>query len=458
MYPSRYNLILKSPEPGEYALMNFLSGSFDLATKDEVDQLSSLGDGNTGQVDASLVTYLENRGYVYRDRMQEDLLLAVKESEFQDSLRHSPTQVFLIPTYNCNLACRYCFQQGIQEGHQVISRAYLDAFFGHMQETFREEEIPPFITLFGGEPLINSPQQRESIDYICRRSRELGYELAVVTNGYHLSDYVETLAMARIKEVQVTVDGPQAVHDTRRPTRAGRGTYESIMRGIELSVQKGFPINFRVVVDKENLPSLVPLAEELDHRGWLDLGAARFKTQLGRNYELFQCSESPEDLFSQVELWRSFVEVSRTNPVLKKFHQPEFKGIRHLALTGELPDPSFDTCPAGKKEWVYDLNGHIFGCTASCGREGYQFGNFFPQLKYDRKVLQPWIDRNVNTIPECRDCDVSLVCGGGCGVVANERNGSVLSPDCRPIKELLSLGLEYYWEEIVKMADGRIPA
>jgi len=40
-----------------------------------------------------------------------------------------------------------------------------------------------------------------------------------------------------------------------------------------------------------------------------------------------------------------------------------------------------------------------------------------------------------------------LACGGGCASVAKNKNGHPNSPDCRPVKELLSLGAAYYLKD-----------
>lgn len=460
MYYSKYNIVVGKGEGekdgvGAWAVMNPLTGAFDLAAEDEVRKLEAMKAGRYPWPDDaeadSFVAYLIERGYLFSDVREEDALVEEKEAEFQAELAASPAQILLIPTYGCNLACKYCFQKGMDHRPALIEPEVVDAFFAHIDRKFAGEEVKPFITLFGGEPLIASRPQKEIISYIAGQAREKGYELAVVTNGYDLMEYLDILGTARIKEIQVTVDGPAAVHDTRRFTKAGKGTWERIMAGVDGAVRRGTPINFRVVVDRENLKSLVELASLVDEKGWLDLGPERFKTQLGRNYELFECYATPDHLLSQVDLWRSVVELSRKHPVLARFHRPEFKGIKHLVDTGEMYLASFDTCPAFKKEWVYDLYGGIYGCTASCGRDEYRVGTFYPESVEDEKGITEWQERNVLHIPECRDCEVSLICGGGCGVVAREKHGSVLSPDCRPIKELLSLGLDYYGDSIAAL-------
>jgi len=56
-----------------------------------------------------------------------------------------------------------------------------------------------------------------------------------------------------------------------------------------------------------------------------------------------------------------------------------------------------------------------------------------------------WERRDVTAISECSNCSVQLGCGGGCGSVAKNRTGKACSPDCRPVKELLELGMSQYF-------------
>ncbi|MHB1407760.1 MAG: SPASM domain-containing protein, partial [Desulfitobacteriaceae bacterium] len=75
----------------------------------------------------------------------------------------------------------------------------------------------------------------------------------------------------------------------------------------------------------------------------------------------------------------------------------------------------------------------------------------YPEYHVRQRDVRAWQERSVLTIPECHDCDVSLICGGGCGAVAKSKTGLVQAPDCRPIKEILTLGLKYYGDDLLKM-------
>ncbi len=450
MYYSRYNLIIPMKENPAfpYAIMNSLSGAFDLVGLSEYDKLQKLSHGEI-DADQEFPLYLKTRGYLYSDVEEEHKILQSRWSEFQQTLMETAPQVLLVPTYACNLACPYCYQNGIKQKTQLINREVVDVFFKHLVELYPQQK--PFITLFGGEALNALPRQKEIIDYIVNKAAQGGYAISAVTNGYHLLEYLDILQQTTVKEIQITLDGPQKVHDQRRHTAGGQGTYERIIKGMEEAIQRKIPINLRVVVDKTNYEALVILAEELDQRGWLDLPSKDFKTQVGRNYELFECYATPQHLLAQAEHWAMFVELTEKHPILRKFHQPEFKGIKHLVQTGELYLPTYDTCPACKTEWVFDLYGDIYGCTATTGQEEYKIGTFFPAYQLNRQEVKQWQERNIFTIPECRECNVSLICGGGCGAVANHQWSKVLAPDCRPIKEVLELGLRYYGDQLLKM-------
>lgn len=448
MYFSKYNIILPfSEEQNKFAIINALSGSFDIASKEEVDKLYGIKEGKEIK-DIDFLDYVIERGYVYEEKEFEDFRLKQSYKEFNEIMEESPTQVLLVPTYGCNFSCIYCYERGIPGKKELISKEAVDAFFEDMAIRLKNEKIKPYITLFGGEPFIDTPIQKEIMSYIINKSRELNYEIAAVTNGYNIVEYIDILEKGLIREIQVTIDGPKDVHNSRRKLLGGGDSFEKILKGIDMLVSRDIPVNLRVVVDWDNAEYLPQLADILDKKGYLDLPVEKFKTQIGRNYELFECSLNHESLMSQVEQWASFAEMAEKNPILKKFHNPEFKGIRNAVISGSLYAPTFDTCPAGKKEWLYDLYGDIYGCTASAGRKEYRLGTFYPERTIFDDKLKPWRQRNVLNIPGCEDCPVSLVCGGGCGVVANERNGRVLSPDCHDINKIFEIGIKYYKNEL----------
>jgi uncharacterized protein len=151
-----------------------------------------------------------------------------------------------------------------------------------------------------------------------------------------------------------------------------------------------------------------------------------------------------ERLYSRLELHRDLYRLAKQHPEILSFHRPAFSIARYLSDNGALPPPLFDACPATKTEWAFDSTGHIYGCTATVGKENEALGTFYPEARLEEDAIARWEDRDVLNIPACKSCPVQLACGGGCGSVAKNQSGTVDAPDCRPVAELTSLGLGLY--------------
>lgn len=455
MIYSKNNIIvpISNAEPPEYAIMNPLTGGFDRMSEMEYQVLAEFKE--TGRMDPEqldLYEYLLERGYCFRNQPAEAARIQQEFARFQTERASAQIQLIL------NLSCsghlpgadgyeRWDRREGF------IDQETVDAFFHYIHHSFRGAKLKPFITLSGGEPLMNAPAHYEIVGYIVNRLAAEDYELSIITNGYALAGYMELLSNARIKEIQVIMDGRWNIYDQQPETRKDRSSFSPIISGLRAAIGRGFPVNLRALTDLQNMRDLVNLARFADAEGWLDLGPERFWTQLGWNDECFSCYAGPEYSLSQVELWVEFAKLSRDYPILRKFHRPSFHGIRNLVDTRFMVPANFDACPAAKTQWVFDLHGFIYGCTAGCGRNQCQFGTFYPEVYLYQGRINEWQGRNILVIPKCRDCRYNVICGGGCGITATGRSGKLESADCPPIQELMEIGVNYYAEEIRRMTE-----
>lgn len=428
-----------------HLIVNYLTGAIDLLQAEEAAEIRErIGAGNWEGY--KQLDYLLDQGYLFPDEASEQEFIQEKYLEFMEEYENTPVQIIFSTTYVCNFGCFYCFQEEYAQNKNTVTNPVTDKFFSFINKKFATEKVKPYITMFGGESLLGGEKHRANIRYFLERAREYGYEVAIVTNGYELINYVPIFQETGValKEIQVSLDGDPDTHDVRRITKSGKKTFMQIADGIDMALKAGFRVNMRPIVDKENMGSLPKLAEFCDSRGWLDYPSALFETTLGRNYELHTCQPRSQ-LYNRTNMWQEFVKLAKEHPILKKFHKPQFHGIRYLKENGQLPFPIFDACPAGKKEWAFDINGGIYGCTASVGVEKFKLGNYFNGEEItDPEQLYTWQRRNVLNMESCKNCAVSLSCGGGCGVLSANYNGDILATNCRPVKDLLPLGIEYY--------------
>lgn len=428
---SRFNILTRVHDADAYLLANLLSGQADMLSLEDGESLER----ETLVHEADLVA----KGYLV-DPAEEQKRYRKAYLDFVASRETDEVQLFYVPTYACNFGCSYCYQDEYAPPPVESQDAVLDAFFGYVDATFAGRR--KYVTLFGGEPLLPSPSSKHVVERLLEETSRRGLDLAIVTNGYHLADYVETLRRGRIREVQVTLDGTERVHDGRRYLKGGASTFKQVVAGVDACLAAGLPVNLRTVLDRDNVEAFADLARFAIARGWTE--SPLFKTQIGRNYELHHCQTEPHKLYTRISLYEDLYRLAKESPELLRFHEPTFSVARFLFQRGRLPDPLFDACPACKTEWAFDYTGRIYPCTANVGKEGEAVGTFYPERRLDDALTLPWEERDVLAIDKCKTCSAQLACGGGCGAVAKNREGTVCATDCRPIQELLSLGAALY--------------
>jgi uncharacterized protein len=437
---SKHNIVSGIKDSSDYFVVNLLSGNADLLNKSEAGALTNLNNGDS--INKEVESSMAENGYLVNPA-EEGRLYRNRYYDFIDQRDDEEVQLFFVMNYSCNFGCSYCYQDEYTNPNLSADNSLIDSFFSYLKSEFSSRK--KYITLFGGEPLLNTPKQRDLVAYFVEKSNKANLDICLVTNGYSLEEYIDILKKGRIREVQVTLDGTSSVHNTRRFLKGGGATFDKIVRGVDACLENQLPVNLRMVIDKANIGNLPDLASFAIEKSWTI--SPYFKTQIGRNYELHHCQSTPDKLFTRISLYESIFELTKKHPHILEFYKPSYSVAKYLAEKGQLPDPLFDACPACKSEWAFDYTGHIYSCTATVGKEGESLGTFYPVITKNEQLIGEWESRDVTTIPECKNCSVQLACGGGCGSVAKNNNGSICSPDCRPVKELLEIGFAAYFKE-----------
>ena len=91
----------------------------------------------------------------------------------------------------------------------------------------------------------------------------------VITNGALLTrEVAERLVAVGVTRVQVTLDGPAAIHDQRRPMRGGQPTFDKILRNLK-AIKGLIDVVIRVNLDEGNRAHVPELARLLADEGLL---------------------------------------------------------------------------------------------------------------------------------------------------------------------------------------------
>lgn len=122
------------------------------------------------------------------------------------------------------------------------------------RENYRTGFSPVFI-ITGGEPFL-----RRDILEILEEIRCRGFEIYLLSNGTLIGkNRAERLAGIGLKGVQISIEGPESLHDSIR----GRGSFASCLRGVERLLGSGIGVTMNFTLSRLNagyIPALVNLA------------------------------------------------------------------------------------------------------------------------------------------------------------------------------------------------------
>jgi uncharacterized protein len=135
----------------------------------------------------------------------------------------------------CNLRCRYCAYSGNyadMRSHQSrfmspeTAFKAVDYYLEHSADI--EQRV---ISFYGGEPLLNKDTLLRTFEYArAHPAAKSNLRFSVDTNGTLVTDELLDFFMKNEFIVQISLDGPQHVHDRSRVFRNGRGSWQRIDR------------------------------------------------------------------------------------------------------------------------------------------------------------------------------------------------------------------------------------
>ncbi len=164
------------------------------------------------------------------------------QADLLDRTTNKFLSLIILPTEKCNLRCIYCY-----EGHHGATMAPETArSIGRLIEARVARGLERLeIQFFGGEPLVAWPVVASIVSQAVSVARGNGvaFNGGMTTNATLLTtDRAHYLVERGFSFYQITLDGPQAVHDARRCDVKRKGSFRQVMAGLaalkELAVDR----------------------------------------------------------------------------------------------------------------------------------------------------------------------------------------------------------------------------
>ncbi|MFV9452356.1 radical SAM protein [Rhodococcus sp. NM-2] len=373
--------------------------------------------GDLDGLPADVAEHAERVGYLTRHSEEaEARWFAARVRDIADRYGDQKKIIFTFVTTNtCNLACSYCFQSSTEMRTLPSrfltveqARAGLDMVDAHIASGARINHLE----LFGGEPLL--PSTVRLVETIVEGAVARNLTVRATTNAFYLDRFEHLLGPGRIDNLQITLDGTQEHHDTRRIGTAGKPTFAVILDNIERALRCGVRVEVRANIDQRNVESLPDLVVLLDERGILTHDLASFD-----HVNVWPDPAAPDatadpDLYltrSQIDTYlRSRLE---EYPVLEGVIDQEPPLARWLTAVMETPHIRF--CGAGDSNVFISPESKVYSCNELVGVESSAVGVVEDGAIKRLPLWDKWSDRRIDKLINCRKCSVSFAHGGGCG-------------------------------------------
>jgi radical SAM protein with 4Fe4S-binding SPASM domain len=174
-------------------------------------------------------------------------------------------------TERCNLRCTHCYQDGMRTGELSLDevRAVLDEI-GEMFSAWRSSygvALSPSFNITGGEPFL-----RADLAEVLREIAARGYDSYLLSNGILLDEKrARQLVETGVKGVQVSLEGPEEVHDAIR----GTGSFAASLAGIRCLLAAGIEVTANTTLSEVNADRFLELAGIAARLGVQRMGFSR---------------------------------------------------------------------------------------------------------------------------------------------------------------------------------------
>jgi uncharacterized protein len=261
------------------------------------------------------------------------------------------TRLYMMPTHACNGACSYCYLPDETMGKRADSNMFrqaLDNFISQMLSA-KVDEAQAQLRFIGGEPYVAADLMTELALKFLGATKHA--EVTINTNGTMITPAKLAPLAAYSRRVVhiVSLDGPKAIHDARRPLKNGGSSFDAGMEGIKLLQSLGFPVYTNMVLDQESAETMPELLDLL--QGELGINSI--------SVSLLHQPSAPTSPKESLALLEQAYEMATARGVEVGGH--------HRLLLGAL-NPGFK-CQAGHKTALLTAEGELIACQRFVGHD-----------------------------------------------------------------------------------------
>jgi AdoMet-dependent heme synthase len=256
-------------------------------------------------------------------------------------------------TERCNLRCKHCYQGETRPDEMTFPeiRSLLDEVSDMLKDWTETYDIA-FTSSFnitGGEPFL-----RRDLFTVLEELKRRGFDTYILSNGTLISrEKAKTLAELSVKGVQISIEGPQDIHDSIR----GAGSFSSSLKGIRNLHDAGIELTLNTTLSDMNALYFMDIIDLASSLGVKRLGFSRLVPSGGGKQLLSSMlkKEAVEDLYRKIfSLDTGDLQIVTGDPVASQLRNPSAEDAASPWPTGGcaagvsgltvLPDGTITPC------------------------------------------------------------------------------------------------------------------
>ena len=319
--------------------------------------------------------------------------------------------IYYVITKNCNLHCSFCIRRNLTlKNTDFVS---IDNFISSC-EILTKAYPGSSLVLTGGEPFTHPDFFRMLMFSMDKFKRVI-----INSNGTFNNNCLDKLEPYLVKNVylQVSIDGPQYIHDRYR----GKGVYSKCLENIKLLAKYSNHITISTTVLKDNIVYINELAKLLN--------TMSFHHWKVSPEQVVDCDSSK---LIPYEEWNQFVDrllpLCKFRVHIKKLFYFDLWDKYQDVLSKNNIDAIHSNCGLGRDKLYVTPEGNVQLCTCFQNVIGNLFKEPIDSI-IERIVIRSRIE--ISEKSPCYTCRYKLLCNGGCPGYSNKYFGAMNMGDPR---------------------------
>ena len=323
--------------------------------------------------------------------------------------------------HDCNLACRYCFAE---EGEYKGRRALMSYEVGKKALDFLIENSGSRTNLevdfFGGEPLMNFEVVKQLVAYGREQEKihNKKFRFTLTTNGVLLDDDIMEFANKEMSNVVLSIDGRKEVHDTMRPARNGKGSYDVIVPKFQKLAESRNQKDYYVRGTFTHYNT--DFAADIIHMADLGFEQISVEPVVAPPEEGYAIRE--EDVLTICKEYDKLAQ-----EIIKRKAKGKCFNFFHFMIDlsgGPCVAKRLSGCGSGTEYLAVTPWGDFYPCHQFVGNEEFLLGNVDVGIT-NTQVRDQFKLCNVYAKEKCKDCFAKFYCSGGCAANAYNFSGDI---------------------------------